>query len=295
MASQHEAVMMYTEATGAPSLVEVADHDRVLAGVEHLGVVVGEIAVGPDFYHFVVKTESGGSLLVVSRDGVVAVADDNVLPGGLAGSCDRVLYFRKTAEQAVPEVRVFDALSGEICALGAGDYCYPYLADAGGIALVASIDWQAMTLTMWRAEVAPGCRLQPVLVTAGIGAVRVSGDGRDLAYLGPDGLYCGTTTATGIESETSGMLRLVQNRPNPFNPLTTIRCEVPTGCRVTLRVYDIRGALVCTLIDADLPRGGHQATWDGRDASGRGMASGSYFARLGAGGKFETARMSLVR
>ncbi len=62
-----------------------------------------------------------------------------------------------------------------------------------------------------------------------------------------------------------------------------------------MSVYDVRGALVRTLLDADLPRGGYQATWDGRDASGRGMASGSYFARLEAGGKVETVRMSLVR
>jgi flagellar hook assembly protein FlgD len=62
-----------------------------------------------------------------------------------------------------------------------------------------------------------------------------------------------------------------------------------------LRVYDLRGALVRTLVDADLPRGSHQATWDGRDASGRGMASGSYFARLEAGGRGETVRMALVR
>ncbi len=295
LASQHEAIMMYTDAMGAPSLVEVANHENVLAGVEHLGVVVGEIAVGPEFYHFVVRTESGGSLLVVSREGVVTVADDNVLPHGLAGSGDRVLYFRKTVDQAVPEVRVFDALSGESCVLGAGDYCYPYLADAGNIAYVTSIDWQAKTLTMWRGQVVPGCRLQPVLVTAGIGAVRVSENGQLLAYLGPDGLYWGAMTTTGIESETSGLLRLNQNSPNPFNPLTSIKYDVPTNCRVTLRVYDVRGALVCSLIDADLPRGTHQSFWDGRDASGRGMASGSYFARLEAGGKVETVRMSLVR
>ncbi|MDO9069564.1 MAG: FlgD immunoglobulin-like domain containing protein [Deltaproteobacteria bacterium] len=90
-------------------------------------------------------------------------------------------------------------------------------------------------------------------------------------------------------------VRLFPNQPNPFNPTTTIKYRVPVDGRVTLRIYDVRGALVGTLIDAELPRGNHQATWDGRDASGRGIASGSYFARLEAGGRVETVRMSLVR
>jgi hypothetical protein len=103
---------------------------------------------------------------------------------------------------------------------------------------------------------------------------------------------CTTTAAPGWGES---VLRLYLNQPNPFNPLTTIKYDVPVDGRVTLRVYDVRGALVRTLIDTDLPRGSHQATWDGRDASGRGMASGSYFARVEAGGRVETVRMSLVR
>jgi hypothetical protein len=101
-------------------------------------------------------------------------------------------------------------------------------------------------------------------------------------------------SSTGVYA-TPTVLTLYQVVPNPFNPTTTIKYDVPVDGRVTLRIYDVRGALVRTLIDADLPRGTHQATWDGRDASGRGMASGSYFARLEAGGRGETVRMSLVR
>jgi len=100
---------------------------------------------------------------------------------------------------------------------------------------------------------------------------------------------------TGVPGAVPTVLRLYPNQPNPFNPQTTIKYDVPADGRATLRIYDVRGALIRTLIDADLPRGSHQATWDGRDASGRGMASGSYFARLEAGGRGETARLSLVR
>jgi len=100
---------------------------------------------------------------------------------------------------------------------------------------------------------------------------------------------------TGVLGAMPTVLRLYPNQPNPFNPTTTIKFDVPVDGRATLRVYDVRGALVRTLLDTDLPRGSYWATWDGRDASGRGMASGSYFARLEAGGKMETVRMSLVR
>jgi flagellar hook assembly protein FlgD len=83
--------------------------------------------------------------------------------------------------------------------------------------------------------------------------------------------------------------------PNPFNPLTTLRFDVPVAGGVHFAVYDVAGRLVRVLVAEELPAGSHQAVWDGRDSAGRAMASGSYFARLEAGGKVETVRMGLVR
>ena len=60
-------------------------------------------------------------------------------------------------------------------------------------------------------------------------------------------------------------------------------------------VYDLAGRLVRVLVEGEVPAGSHQAVWDGRDASGRAMASGSYLARLVAGGKVEGVRMGLIR
>jgi alpha-tubulin suppressor-like RCC1 family protein len=90
-------------------------------------------------------------------------------------------------------------------------------------------------------------------------------------------------------------LRLYPNAPNPFNPMTTLRFDIPVGGRVHLAVYDVAGRLVRVLVEEELPAGTHQAVWDGRDSAGRAVASGSYFARLEAGGKVETVRMGLVR
>ncbi len=120
--------------------------------------------------------------------------------------------------------------------------------------------------------------------------------------VGPGGAILRTRTAgwpTAVAPEPEpgrrATLLLRQNRPNPFNPRTTIPFDLPAGGRVRLRVYDAAGRCVRTLRDADLPRGRHEAVWDGRDARGRAVASGSYFARLTADGRVETVRMGLVR
>ncbi|MBK7049167.1 MAG: right-handed parallel beta-helix repeat-containing protein [bacterium] len=83
--------------------------------------------------------------------------------------------------------------------------------------------------------------------------------------------------------------------PNPFNPQTTIRFQLPTAGRAQLQIFDLAGRLVRTLVDDNLDAGGHEAVWDGRDAAGRDVGSGSYLARLECGGKVETARLGLVR
>jgi hypothetical protein len=84
-------------------------------------------------------------------------------------------------------------------------------------------------------------------------------------------------------------------RPNPFNPSTVIRFDLPVDGMVRLSVYDVSGRLVRRLVDESLPGGTHEAIWDGRDVSGRGMPSGSYMARIEFGGRTRTTRLGLVR
>lgn len=87
-----------------------------------------------------------------------------------------------------------------------------------------------------------------------------------------------------------------QNVPNPFNPMTSIRFDLPMQTRVDLRVYDVSGRLVRTLIQgASCPAGRNEILWDGRDSLGRGVASGVYFCRLRADRFVGTRRMSLVK
>lgn len=89
---------------------------------------------------------------------------------------------------------------------------------------------------------------------------------------------------------------LAANFPNPFNPSTTIACDLAAPSRVSLQVFDTAGRLVRVLAAAqDLPAGHHELTWNGRDDAGRIVAGGVYFYRLDAGSFHETRKMMLVK
>jgi flagellar hook assembly protein FlgD len=69
-------------------------------------------------------------------------------------------------------------------------------------------------------------------------------------------------------------LVLEQNRPNPFNPQTSIRFYLPAPGTVELSIYDVRGALVRRLARGEFDAGAHALAWNGTDDAGRPVASG---------------------
>jgi hypothetical protein len=85
------------------------------------------------------------------------------------------------------------------------------------------------------------------------------------------------------------------NTPNPFNPQTEIRFDLPADTRVKLEVYDLGGHLVRTLRHEVLPAGRNAVKWDGRDDQGRELSSGAYFYRLSGPVETLTGKMMLVR
>jgi len=89
-------------------------------------------------------------------------------------------------------------------------------------------------------------------------------------------------------------LILGQNLPNPFNPSTEIRFTVPEAGRGTLRVYNVRGELVRTLLSGDFAAGPGSVVWNGRTDSGLNAGSGVYFYRLDVGVESVTKRMLLL-
>ncbi|HEX5132600.1 MAG TPA: FlgD immunoglobulin-like domain containing protein [Candidatus Krumholzibacteria bacterium] len=90
-------------------------------------------------------------------------------------------------------------------------------------------------------------------------------------------------------------VQLHQNHPNPFNPSTTIRFSLPAATAMTLRIYDVSGRAVRTLVDGTRGPGELDATWDGRDDRGVSVATGVYFYRLAAAGETLTRKMILVK
>ncbi|MFH1844051.1 MAG: FG-GAP-like repeat-containing protein [bacterium] len=90
--------------------------------------------------------------------------------------------------------------------------------------------------------------------------------------------------------------RLHPCQPNPFNPATTLRFDLPATGRVQLSIHDVAGRLVRTLIANEVRPSGHHVTgWDGRDRSGTAAASGLYFCRLTVGSFHATERLVLVK
>lgn len=94
----------------------------------------------------------------------------------------------------------------------------------------------------------------------------------------------------------AAILQLHQNSPNPFNPRTTIAFSMSETAPVTLRVYDVGGRLIATLLEgAQFGPGRHETVWDGRDFDGRAAAAGKYIYRIDAAGSSEARGMVLVR
>lgn len=98
--------------------------------------------------------------------------------------------------------------------------------------------------------------------------------------------------ATGIHETPSspGRFALCQNYPNPFNPSTTIDFQIPCNSQVTLKIYNILGKEVASLVDGMKKKGSYSISWDGGK-----LNSGFYIYKLSAGAYSETRKMLLLR
>jgi hypothetical protein len=115
-----------------------------------------------------------------------------------------------------------------------------------------------------------------------------------LAAVSARGVWRTTLPTVGVEEPAGSPdeFMLAQNYPNPFNPSTTIQFTLPVGTYnyTSLRVYDLLGREVATLVNEAKAPGNYEATWDAT-----GQASGVYFYRLQAGEFTQTKRLLLLR
>ena len=106
-------------------------------------------------------------------------------------------------------------------------------------------------------------------------------------------LWFGIPITVGVEQVGSGVpevYNLSQNYPNPFNPSTTINFSLPSASKVVLKIYDILGKEVATLLDSEKPAGNFQVTFDASN-----LASGLYFYSINAGDFTSTKKMMLMK
>jgi hypothetical protein len=88
---------------------------------------------------------------------------------------------------------------------------------------------------------------------------------------------------------------LERSFPNPFNPTTTIRVGLKQKGHVTLKIYNVAGSLIKTLVDEVLPAGNHFRNWKGENNRASKVASGVYFCRIKSGNFSATKKLVLLR
>ena len=129
--------------------------------------------------------------------------------------------------------------------------------------------------------------------------------------MGNDGVYYAASVTATIVSDTAFALiqtdvpedvadmptefDLSQNYPNPFNPETQISYSLPAPSDVSLKIYNIHGQLINTLVDGRQSAGQKVVVWDARDQFGKGVSSGLYFYVLKAGEFKSIKRMTLLK
>ncbi|MBN1349250.1 T9SS type A sorting domain-containing protein, partial [candidate division KSB1 bacterium] len=111
-------------------------------------------------------------------------------------------------------------------------------------------------------------------------------------------LHCFASTGTGvsgIDQQSPYQFKLAQNYPNPFNAATRIHFQLPNADNVTLKIYNVQGQLVRTLIDKNMPAGAHQVRWDGKDHSNHSISTGVYIFTLRSGEYISSKKMALIQ
>ena len=125
----------------------------------------------------------------------------------------------------------------------------------------------------------------------------------DVAFYGPEIGYAvgdsgtilytsngGVTAVEGNQTNVPVSFELAQNFPNPFNPVTTIRYQLQKTGFVTLKVYDLIGREVATLVNEEKPAGRYEVKFDGTN-----LSSGIYFYRIRAGNFIDTKKFVLLK
>jgi len=125
------------------------------------------------------------------------------------------------------------------------------------------------------------------------GILAINSTGQLFLTMDFEGIYKTIESTTDIESKTENLpeeFALSQNYPNPFNPSTTIKYQLPHSEKVTLKVYDILGEEIRTLLDEEKSAGSYEVTFDSSE-----LTSGVYFYSLQSGSFIDTKKMTIIK
>ncbi len=118
----------------------------------------------------------------------------------------------------------------------------------------------------------------------------------DVTLAGKGGEEVNVSTSTfEVSFNTPLRTSISKNYPNPFNPSTTIDYELSNAGMVSLVIYDLKGALVKTLVQEHQEPNYHNAVWNGLNNNGQSVASGRYLLKMTAPGYTETITMTLLK
>jgi hypothetical protein len=103
----------------------------------------------------------------------------------------------------------------------------------------------------------------------------------------------GVEAVGGVPTANRAEVRKVY--PNPFNPQTTIEFSVPKPGPASVRIFDLQGRRVATLVDETMPAGVYRVRWNGQTDDGRELSSGVYFAQVASAKSRDSARLMMIK
>jgi hypothetical protein len=213
--------------------------------------------------------------------------------GAVQWTADGVALCTAAGDQELPAI-VSDAAGGAIVAWsdGRSDDPVNYDVYAQRVNPSGAIQWTANGAPVCTAT---GDQLLPAIISDGAGGPIGAWEDR---RSGSFDIYAGLVQGVSVtDAPYAGVAVgvLSQNYPNPFNPATLIKFSVRAPGDVKLRICDVEGRALRTLVDGWRGPGEYRVMWDGKRDDGTAVASGIYFYRLETGGLTATRKMVLLK
>ena len=118
------------------------------------------------------------------------------------------------------------------------------------------------------------------------------------ALFSPGKMLDGSTFLSAEDKNLTGVpteYKMYTNYPNPFNPSTTIRFDIPNRSKVVLKIFNIHGEEIITLANEEFNPGEYGITWNGKNSRGESMPSGMYIYRIVSDNFTQSSKMILLK